>query len=134
MTPNIACKSFTQIGLQIARWRTKWRPCKGMTVSQAFIFHFKCYSILHFAVCQLVCQLLCWAFLFVFHTVGERRYNYLLHGHFSSAHRSTDFDDQVALYKALSNTVITDLLLTGIRPISVLNYYHKYHKFHNTTG
>ena len=25
-----------------------------------FIFHFKCYSILHFAVCQL----LCWAFLF----------------------------------------------------------------------
>ena len=30
-----------------------------MAVSQAFIFHFKCYSILHFAVCQL----LCWAFL-----------------------------------------------------------------------
>ena len=25
-----------------------------MTVSQAFIFHFKCYSILHFAVCQLL--------------------------------------------------------------------------------
>ena len=25
-----------------------------------FIFHFKCYSILHFTVCQL----LCWAFLF----------------------------------------------------------------------
>ena len=34
--------------------------CKAMAVSQAFIFHFKCYSILHFAVCQL----LCWAFLF----------------------------------------------------------------------
>ena len=33
--------------------------CKAMAVSQAFIFHFKCYSILHFAVCQL----LCWAFL-----------------------------------------------------------------------
>ena len=31
-----------------------------MIVSQAFIFHFKCYSILHFAICQLVC----WAFLF----------------------------------------------------------------------
>ena len=31
-----------------------------MAVSQAFIFHFKCYSILHFAVCQLPC----WAFLF----------------------------------------------------------------------
>ena len=31
-----------------------------MAVSQAFIFHFKFYSILHFAVCQL----LCWAFLF----------------------------------------------------------------------
>ena len=33
--------------------------CKVMAVSQAFIFQFKCYSILHFAVCQL----LCWAFL-----------------------------------------------------------------------
>ena len=33
--------------------------CKAMAVSQALIFHFKCYSILHFAVCQL----LCWAFL-----------------------------------------------------------------------
>ena len=30
-----------------------------MTVSQAFKFHFKCCSILHFAVCQLPC----WAFL-----------------------------------------------------------------------
>ena len=30
-----------------------------MAVSQAFIFHFKCYSILRFAVCQL----LRWAFL-----------------------------------------------------------------------
>ena len=27
--------------------------CKAMAVSQAFIFQFKCYSILHFAVCQL---------------------------------------------------------------------------------
>ena len=26
MSPNITCKSFTQIGLQIPRWRTKWRP------------------------------------------------------------------------------------------------------------
>ena len=34
--------------------------CKAMAVSQAFIFQFKCYSILHFAVCQL----LCWAYLF----------------------------------------------------------------------
>ena len=35
--------------------------CKAMAVSQAFIFYFKWYSILHFAVCQL----LCWAFLFL---------------------------------------------------------------------
>ena len=41
------CRSLTEIRLQIQRWRTKWRPCKGMPVSQAFIFHFKCYSILH---------------------------------------------------------------------------------------
>ena len=34
--------------------------CKAMTVSQAFIFQFKCYHILHFAICQL----LCWAYLF----------------------------------------------------------------------
>ena len=33
--------------------------CKAMAVSQAFVFHFKCYSIFHFAVCQL----LCWAIL-----------------------------------------------------------------------
>ena len=26
MTPDITCKSFTQIGLQIRRWRIKWRP------------------------------------------------------------------------------------------------------------
>ena len=26
MTPDITCKSFTQICLQISRWRTKWRP------------------------------------------------------------------------------------------------------------
>ena len=32
-----------------------------MAVSQAFIFHFKCHSILHFAVCQL----LCWTVLFL---------------------------------------------------------------------
>ena len=36
-------------------------PCKAMAVSQAFIFHFKCYSLLHFAVCQLIG----WAFLFL---------------------------------------------------------------------
>ena len=59
MTPDIRYRSLTQIGLQIRRWQIKGRPCKAMTVSQAFIFHFKCYSILHFAVCQL----LCWAFL-----------------------------------------------------------------------
>ena len=33
-----------------------------MAVSQAFIFHFKCYSILHFAVCQLLCFLVAQAF------------------------------------------------------------------------
>ena len=59
MTPDISCRSLTQIELQIPRWQIKWRPCKAMAVSQAFIFQFKCYSILHFAVCQL----LCWAFL-----------------------------------------------------------------------
>ena len=59
MTPNISCRSLIQIRLQIPRWRTKWRPCKGMAVSQALIFHFKWYSLLHFAVWQL----LCWAFL-----------------------------------------------------------------------
>ena len=26
MTPDIIYKSFTQIGWQISRWRTKWRP------------------------------------------------------------------------------------------------------------
>ena len=61
MTPDISCRSLIQIGLQIPTWRTKWQPCKGITVSQAFIFRFKHYSsILHFAVCQL----LGWAFLF----------------------------------------------------------------------
>ena len=38
--------------------------CKAVAVSQAFIFHFKCYSILHFAVCQL----LRWAFLYIART------------------------------------------------------------------
>ena len=60
-TPDISCRSLIQIGLQIPRWRTKWRPCKGMAAYQAYIFHFKWYSLLHFAVCQL----LCWAFLFI---------------------------------------------------------------------
>ena len=55
----MSCRSLIQIGLQIPKWRTKWWPCKGMAVSQAFIFHFKWYSLLPFAVCQL----LCWAFL-----------------------------------------------------------------------
>ena len=59
ITPDISCRSLIQIELQMQRWRTKWRPCKGMAVSRALIFHFKCYSILHFAICQL----LCWAFL-----------------------------------------------------------------------
>ena len=61
MTPDIRSSSLTQIGLQISRWRIKLRLWKAMAVSQAFIFHFKCYSILHFVVCQL----LCWAFLFI---------------------------------------------------------------------
>ena len=41
-----------------------WDNCfyKAMAVSQAFIFHFKWYNILHFAVYQL----LCWAFLFCY--------------------------------------------------------------------
>ena len=41
-----------------------------MTVSEAFIFHFKCYSILYFALCQL----LCWAFLFYWyhHQINKR--------------------------------------------------------------
>ena len=34
--------------------------CKGMAVSQAFIIHFKWYSLLHFVICKL----LGWAFLF----------------------------------------------------------------------
>ena len=59
MTPDISCRSLIQIGLQIPRGRTKCRQCKDMAVSQAFIFHCKCYSILHFAVQQL----LGWAFL-----------------------------------------------------------------------
>ena len=55
MTPDISCISLIKIGLQIPRWLTKWRPCKGMAVSQAFMFHVKWYSLLHFAVCQLLC-------------------------------------------------------------------------------
>ena len=39
MTPNISSISLIQIGLQIPRWRTKWLPCNGIAVSQAFIFH-----------------------------------------------------------------------------------------------
>ena len=31
-----------------------------MAVTQAIVFHFKCYSILHFAVCQLLCWLSCY--------------------------------------------------------------------------
>ena len=30
--------------------------CKAIAVSQMLIFHFKCYSILYFAVCQLLCR------------------------------------------------------------------------------
>ena len=59
MAPDVSCRSLTQIRLQISRWRTKWQPRKGMAVSQPFKFNFKCYSILLFAVCQL----LDWAFL-----------------------------------------------------------------------
>ena len=67
MTAHISCRSLTQIGLQIPRSWTKWRPCKGMAVSQAFIFHLKCYSMLHFAVCQL----LGWAFLIQFQAICD---------------------------------------------------------------
>ena len=55
MTPDISCRSLIQIAIQITRWRTKWRPCKCVAVSQAFLFHFKWYSLLHFAACQLLC-------------------------------------------------------------------------------
>ena len=60
MTPDINYIRLIQIGLPIPRWRTKWRPCNGMTVSSVYI-SFKCYSLLHFAVCQL----LCWALLVI---------------------------------------------------------------------
>ena len=43
-----------------------------MAVSQAFIFHFKFYSILHLAVRQL----LCWAFLFYFLSYGDKKARY----------------------------------------------------------
>ena len=72
MTPDISSRSLTQIGLQIPRWRTKQLPCKAMAVSQAFIFHFKCYSILHFAVCQL----LRWHFLVGLQTSIPQRLRY----------------------------------------------------------
>ena len=70
ITPDISCRCLIQIGLQIPRWRTKWRPCKGMAVSQAFIYYFKWYSLLHFAVCQL----LCWAFLFYLTFEAKSKY------------------------------------------------------------
>ena len=54
MKPDISCRSLTQIQLQITRWLTKCRPCKAIAISQAFIFNFKCYRILYFAVCQLL--------------------------------------------------------------------------------
>ena len=52
-------QKFDRNRITNSKMADKWRPCKGMAVSQAFIFHFKWYSLLHFAVCQL----LCWAFL-----------------------------------------------------------------------
>ena len=54
MTPHISYRSLTQIRVQVPRWRKKWRLCKAMAVSQAYKFHFKCSSIFHFAVCQLL--------------------------------------------------------------------------------
>ena len=54
MTSDISYRSLTQIRLQIPIWRTKWQLCKAIAVSPAFIFHLKCYSILHFALCQLL--------------------------------------------------------------------------------
>ena len=62
MTPDASSRSLTQVRIQILRWRTKWRPCKDVAVSQAFRFHFKCYSIFHIAVCQLLCS----AFLYIY--------------------------------------------------------------------
>ena len=38
MTPDITCKSFTQIGLQIPRWRTKWRPWNAIIGSNSAIY------------------------------------------------------------------------------------------------
>ena len=38
MTPDISDRGVIQMELQILRWRTKWRPCKGVTISQAFIY------------------------------------------------------------------------------------------------
>ena len=37
ITPNIICKSLTQIGFQISRWRTKWRKYNTITLTQPFI-------------------------------------------------------------------------------------------------
>ena len=57
-------------GHQLYKFDTNWitnskmadkmAAVQGMAISQAFIFHCQCYSILHFAVCQL----LGWDFLF----------------------------------------------------------------------
>ena len=56
--------------------------CKVMAVSQEFIFYFKCYSILHFAVGQL----LCWAFLLSLSLV---KHSAFLCVHYNSAHALT---------------------------------------------
>ena len=45
-----------------------------MAVSQAFIFHFKCYSIWHFAVFQLLCL----AFLFISSATGSTNFCHAL--------------------------------------------------------
>ena len=53
-------KKFDTNQITNPKMADKMTACKAMAVSQVFIFHFNCYSLLHFAVYQL----LCWAFLF----------------------------------------------------------------------
>ena len=70
ITTDISCRSLIEIdykfedGGQNGGRAKVWLYIKRLYFISsviAFIFHFKCYSILHFAVCQL----LCWALLFL---------------------------------------------------------------------
>ena len=40
MLPYITCKIFTQIGLQIRRWRTKWRPWNTIIGRNSAIYYY----------------------------------------------------------------------------------------------